>query len=105
MRLVHSKKKELLYISLLMLVFVISEIIINPLGNFSLNDEWLYAKKVFDFSNIYALDKQYWGRATMLTHILYGSLVANIFGFSYTVLHLATLFFSIFGIISFYGFL
>lgn len=30
MRLVHSTKKELLYISLLMLVFVISEIIINP---------------------------------------------------------------------------
>lgn len=88
--------------AILGLFFLFAELIINPIGNFALNDEWLYAKMVFDFNQYHSLDTSKWGYTSMLTHLLYGHLVVSVFGCSYVILHLSTLPLALAGIICYY---
>ncbi|MES2515358.1 MAG: hypothetical protein V4580_14490 [Bacteroidota bacterium] len=90
------------YIGSLGFLFCIMELIIHPVGNFPLNDEWLYAHTTFDFSKTNVIDTSAWGYTSMLTHILYGSFFIKLFGLSYSVLHYSTLVWSFFGIVCFY---
>jgi hypothetical protein len=90
------------YIGLLCLIFCVIELIIHPVGNFLLNDEWLYAQATFNFSEKNVVDTSAWGYTSMLAHILYGSIFVKFFGFSHSVLHYSTLLWSFFGIVCFY---
>ncbi len=90
------------YLGLLGLLFCLIELIIHPVGNFPLNDEWLYTHMVLDFRENHVVDTSHWGYTSMLAHILYGNLVVSIFGFSYTILHYSTLIWSLLGVIFFY---
>ncbi len=77
------------YFFLLILVFVVAEIIVNPLGDFPLNDDWSYGKAVY-----YSMTDQYtignFGAMTLFTHLMWGMLFVKVFGFSFTVLRFST---------------
>ena len=98
-RVFQSHKVVLIF---LFIIFVVTEIIINPIGNFPLNDDWVYGKVLDTLINHHFIDTRIWGGASMLTHIFYGKLWTGIFGFSYTVLRFSTLFIAFFGIVFFY---
>jgi hypothetical protein len=78
------------YFLLLLLVLFVAECIVNPIGNFPLNDDWSYGKAV-----MYSLKGDYtignFGAMTLFTHLAWGMLFVKIFGFSFTVLRISTL--------------
>ena len=47
----YFSKSNALNMSILLLFFLITEVIINPIGNFPLNDDWVYGKAVLNLYN------------------------------------------------------
>ncbi|MFK7784330.1 MAG: glycosyltransferase family 39 protein [Crocinitomicaceae bacterium] len=88
---------------LLLVLWLIVRIIINPMGNFAINDDWAYAhdaqvlveKKVFWFS--------YWPAMTLISQTFWGTLFCKIFGFSLFNLRMATMVLSILGSLTFFS--
>jgi len=94
MRSFANKHKHFL---LLLLIFVICEIIVNPVGEFPLNDDWAYSKSVsFALNGVFTIGD--FGAMTLFTHLLWGTIFTKIFGFSFTVLRFSTLASSVIGL-------
>jgi len=74
----------------LILIFIIGEIIINPIANFPLNDDWTYGKSVKTFLNSGKIDIGDFAAMTLFSHLMWGALFTKIFGFSFTVLRFST---------------
>ena len=84
----------------LILIWVVVIFIINPIGDFPLNDDWCYAKSVKTLCEDNYLKLYNWGEMTLVGQIYWGYLFTNIFGFSFTVLRFSTLVLALF---SFFG--
>jgi hypothetical protein len=71
--------------------FFIIELIINPIGNFPLNDDWAYAKsvEVMYLKNDFQLG--FWPAMSLFAHVVWGFLFVKLFGFSFTVLRFSVL--------------
>jgi hypothetical protein len=93
--------KNYQYIILLIIIFLTTYILINPLGNFLINDEWFYVKAVynFNFSN-FKLDPLI--TPSLIGQIFYTNILISIFGFSFNLLKITTIFLSIFSSILLY---
>lgn len=76
---------------LITLIWIGSTVIINPIGNFPLNDSWAYASNVYNLTERATFDLSEWPGMTLIVHMLYGSLFTEVFGFSFTVLRISTL--------------
>lgn len=85
------------YFSLLILITVVSEFIVNPVGDFPLNDDWCYGKAVY-YSSLDKFTVGGFGAMTLATHILWGMLFTKLFGFTFTVLRFSTLLSSLVGL-------
>ncbi len=70
------------YVLLFVTVFILSEIIVNPSGNFPLNDDWSYSKSVNILHNEGKYNIGDWGAMTLFTNLIWGFLFTKIFGFS-----------------------
>ena len=88
----------ILLISLWLLVIVF----VNPLGNFPLNDDWAYSLNVYNLTEKGIIDFSDWPAMTLISHVLWGAMFCKIFGFSFTILRISNLILSIIGIISIY---
>lgn len=78
------------YFLLFILIFACAEVIVNPLGDFPLNDDWTYGKAVDStITDTYSIG--HFGAMTLFTHLMWGIFFVKIFGFSFTVLRLSTL--------------
>lgn len=86
----------------LFLIFFLTECWINPIGNFPLNDDWVYVRVLRSLHEHHYIDTRFWGGAAMLSHILYGELFVTLFGFSITILRIATLVSAFIGLIFLY---
>ena len=81
-------KYDFLLVSIL---FLVVELIVNPFGEFPLNDDWAYSKLInnclikgeFKYSN--------WQAIPGLPQFAVGLAIAKVFGFSFTVLRLTTI--------------
>lgn len=73
----------------ILVVFLLMEIVANPVGEFSLNDDWSYAKSVETLSLQGTYDIGFWPAMTLISHVLWGFLFTKVFGFSFTVLRLS----------------
>ena len=78
-------------IFLLLIIFLIVEVFLNPIGEFCLNDDWAYAASVKEFLNKGKFDIGSWPAMTLFVHVLWGSLFAKAFGFSFTILRISVL--------------
>lgn len=83
-----ENKKDLLYLSLIWAACIL---LVNPIGDFPLNDDWAYAYSVQSLVNHNELFFHEWGAMTLLVHSLWGALFCKVFGFSFTVLRFSTL--------------
>lgn len=83
---------------LLTVFWIISLIVVNPSGNFPLNDDWSFAltvKNLIENGNYHPTG---WASMPLITNVLWGYLFTIPTGFSYDALRLSTLTMSLLGI-------
>ena len=86
------------YFFFLILIFIAAEFIVNPIGEFPLNDDWSYSKSVLIYHNEGKYEIGDFGAMTLFTHLGWGILFTKIFGFSFTALRFSTLISSFIGL-------
>ena len=89
----------------IVLAWVVMELLINPRGNFPLNDDWWYARTVRILLTEHHLKLAYFPAMSLLAHVLWGALFSSVFGFSFHVLRLSTLVMGLAGIFVTYALL
>ena len=87
---------------LLIMIFVIAECIINPIGEFPLNDDWSYTRSLQHLYETHQLRLEGFTSMPLIGQLLWALLFCKIFGFSFTVLRLSTLVLSLAGVIAGY---
>lgn len=85
------QKENIRHLALLAAVYAVAMLIVNPTGNFPLNDDWAYAKDVWYLSQQGRLKLDDWPAMTRLTQIFWGAGWVKIFGFSHEVLRFSTI--------------
>jgi 4-amino-4-deoxy-L-arabinose transferase-like glycosyltransferase len=75
----------------LFLVFVFAELLVNPLGEFPLIDDWSFAQTVKIFSDNWKLDFGNYPAMTLFSQIVWGTAFTKVFGFSCVTLRISTL--------------
>jgi hypothetical protein len=83
-------------------VWIVLIFIVNPLGEFYVNDDWSYTinAKALALDNAIAFHD--WGAMTLFAHTVWGALFCKIFGFSFTVLRISTLVLGLVCLLAFY---
>jgi hypothetical protein len=77
------KKYDWLFVVCL---FFIAELLINPIGEFPLNDDWAYAKAINDYLNTGLINFSFWQAIPDLPQFLIGLVGCKLFCFSFTLL-------------------
>lgn len=78
--------------------WLVALVIVNPIGEFPLNDDWAYAlsvKEWLETGRFHIID---WPAMSLWTHVAWGTLWVKLLGFSFTVLRLSTLFLAAFSV-------
>lgn len=75
----------------LSLIWLIALFIVQPLGDFPLNDDWAYAISVERWCKTGQFEIIDWPAMSLFTQIAWGTLWAKVFGFSFNILRLSTL--------------
>jgi hypothetical protein len=101
----YFDKKDFINIIALILIWVLAVILINPIGNFPLDDDWRYGKTVKHLleSGVYELADD--GAPSLFAQVIWGTLFCLPFGFSFTALRFSTLVLGLAGVIAIYGIL
>lgn len=76
---------------LLASIWIAMLLVVNPIGDFPLNDDWTYALVVKNFLETGDFRPSWWVGAQILTNVLWGALFCFIPGFSFTALRISTL--------------
>lgn len=87
--------KDIFLLSLLWLVMVF---LVNPIGEFPLQDDWLYSHSVMQFLQKGFIELYDTQTTLAIGNILWGTLFAKFFGFSMSILRIATLVLGLFGV-------
>lgn len=95
----HDIVTDLLLITLL---WCTAAIIVNPYGNFPLNDDWVFGRAVKHLIEKGEYRPIGWLSMSLISQVLWGALFCVPFGFSFTALRFSTLLLSLFGIFGFY---
>jgi hypothetical protein len=69
-------------------LYLAAECLINPYGEFPLNDDWAYSLSVEEFVNTGKLHFSFWQAIPGLSQFFAGAAAAKIFSFSFTLLRL-----------------
>lgn len=80
-------------------------IVINPIGNFPLNDDWAYAWSVKELLATGEFKLSDWTATNLLPQVFWGALFCLPFGFSFTALRISTLILGLIGVLATYGLL
>ena len=94
--------KQYFPLFIILLLWIFFEIVINPIGEFPLNDDWAYAKVVQSLVADHQFKLCDWQGMTFIIQLVWGYLFCLPFGFSFTALRISTLVMSLFGILFFY---
>ncbi len=79
------------YILILLGTWVLSSFLINPIGEFPLNDDWAYALSIKWFHETGQLKIANWGEMTLVGHLLWGGLFTYFTDFSHSALRFSTI--------------
>ncbi len=73
---------------LLLVCWLVAWLVVWPVGEFLVNDEWAYAKNVYQLvvNKKFVVDQ--WPAMNLISQTLYGSAITGLFGFSFTTLRL-----------------
>lgn len=68
------------------LALLLVEFIINPIGEFPLNDDWAYSKTILNYLHTNSIKLNDWQAVPLVPQLFLGILVTKTFGFSFTAL-------------------
>jgi len=88
----QATQYKVIDIALVTMVWLLAILIVQPLGDFPLNDDWAYATDVKNLLQTGSFAPVGWTSMSLLTHVLWGALCCSIFGFSFEVLRFSSLF-------------
>jgi len=100
-----SKKIIYSHLILLSILWVFCVMLVNPAGEFPLNDDWSYARVVQTILNEGRFQLTGWTSMPLIGQAFWGALFCLPFGFSFTALRLSTLVLGLIGVLSTYGLL
>ncbi len=66
------------------LLWLICMLLIDPRGDFPLNDDWAYARSVYDLFEKGEFILVDWGAMTLVAQVYIGAFFCKIFGLSFT---------------------
>lgn len=98
----HFKNKNALPVLALAAAWTLAIALVNPLGDFPLNDDFSYARSTFNFLEQGRLIYDQWLSMTLVSQLLWGALFCKIFGASFTVLRFSTLVLAWVGLVASY---
>ena len=75
----------------LAIIWSIGIVLVNPIGDFPLNDDFSYGKTVYNLSELGVFLFDDWLAMSLIAQVLWGAVFTSIFGFSFTVLRFSTL--------------
>jgi len=87
---------------LLTTLWLAAIIVVNPLGDFPLNDDWSYAIAVQRMLETGDFRPLGWTSSALITQTIWGTTFCTIFGYSFEVLRGATLAVSLLGVFTIY---
>jgi hypothetical protein len=87
---------------LIILAMLISTVIVNPLGNFPLIDDWSYGRAVRAFLETGDYRPLEWASMPLFANVMWGALFCLPVGFSFTALRISTLVASALGLVGAY---
>lgn len=79
-----------------------SALIVNPIGDFPLGDDWSYGRTVAHLLETGHYEPTNWNSAMLVTNVLWGALFCFPAGFSFTALRFSTLVAALLGLIGVY---
>ena len=87
----------------LLLLWIFAFFYIFPIGEFPINDDWAYAKNIYNFvvNGKFIVDE--WPAMNLISQTIYGSFFVAIFGFSFTILRISMLILAIISSIILYN--
>ena len=85
------------------LLWTLAVIIVQPVGEFPLNDDWSWGMTVKRLVEGLGYQPGRWREMTLLSHTLWGALFCIPHGFSFTALRFSTLLLSLTGALAMYG--
>jgi hypothetical protein len=91
MHLRRDFNKDIMAVFLLTAIWILAEILINPSGEFPLNDDWSYTLSLRHLYESHRLQLEGWTSMPLLAQLVWAFLFCKIFGFSFTVLRFSTL--------------
>jgi len=98
----EERKGRVVDLLVLTLVWMASVVIVNPIGDFPLNDDWSFGLAVQYFLQLGSFHPTGWTAMTLISNVVWGSLFCLPGGFSFTALRLSTLSASWLGILGAY---
>lgn len=84
------------YTATVITLLLVTELIINPIGEFPLNDDWAYSSSIAAFVNAGVWKTSDWQAIPFIPQFIAGISLSKLFGFSFTILR----FISIAGLIA-----
>ena len=84
-------KADKINIAVITFIWAIVVILVNPIGDFPLNDDWAYARSVKSLLETGSFQLPGWAVANLLPQALWGAIFCLPFGFSFTALRFSTL--------------
>ena len=88
---IQLSKADKTNIAVITFIWAIAVVLVNPIGDFPLNDDWAYAQSVKSLLETGNFQLPGWAVANLLPQALWGALFCLPFGFSFTALRLSTL--------------
>jgi Dolichyl-phosphate-mannose-protein mannosyltransferase len=92
-------------IALLCIVWILAAVIVNPRGDFPLNDDWAYGPAVRILLEEGDLRFSDWTAPNLIAQVLWGAMFCLPTGFSFTTLRVSTLVLGLIGVVATYGLL
>lgn len=73
----------------LLLLWIIAFVVILPIGEFAINDDWAYAKNVYKLTVNGKFTVDEWPAMNLISQTFYGFMTTSLFGFSLTTLRVS----------------
>ena len=86
----------------LLLLWLLAVCLVQPTGNFSINDDWSYGTAVKHLLKTGHFQLVWNTTPALVTQVLWGAVFCKLFGFSFVTLRASTLVMSILGVLAFY---
>ena len=101
----QPQKADIANILILIFTWIVMVILVNPIGNFPLNDDWAYGRSVQTLLEKGDFQLSDWTATNLFSQVYWGALFCLPFGFSFTALRFSTLALGLIGVVTTYGLL